>query len=153
MSTHNLSKILKGVRLFHTPDGTGYASVKVNGHKETWPIRSRQFRSHLKWKTATGTKSGKNRLTDQALKDVVDILEYKAKTEFPESLVHLRVAGRREKLYLDLADKDRRVVQISEAGWKIIKVPLVNFVRPEGMLALPVPTDDGTGLKEVEAIS
>jgi hypothetical protein len=145
-------KMPKGVKLSHTPDGTAYASVKVDGHKETWPIRSRQFRSHLKWKASTGTKAERKRLTDQALKDLVDILEYRAKTEFLESPVNLRVAGRRQKLYLDLADKDRRVVEITGAGWKIIKTPPVNFVRPEGMLPLPEPIDDGTGIKKLRQL-
>lgn len=63
-STGIAGKIPKGVKLFRTPDGTGYASVRVDGHKETWQIRSRQFRSHLKWKTSTGTKAEKKRLTD-----------------------------------------------------------------------------------------
>jgi hypothetical protein len=147
-----ISKIPKGVKLFHTPDGTAYASVKIDGHKETWPIRSRQFRSHLKWKASTGTKAERKRLTDQALKNLVDILEYRAKTEFLESSVYLRVAGRRQKLYLDLADKDRRVVEITEAGWRIIKTPPVNFIRPEGMLALPGPIDDGTGIKQLKQL-
>ena len=145
-------KIPKGVKLFHTPDGTGYASVKVDGHKETWPIRSRQFRSHMKWKASTGTKAEKKRLTDQTLKDAVDILEYRAKNEFPEYPVNLRVAGRRQKLYLDLGDKDRRVVEITGAGWRIKKTSPVNFVRPEGMLALPAPIDDGTGLKKLKKL-
>lgn len=80
----------------------------------------------------------------------MDILEYRAKTEFPESPVYLRVAGRREKLYLDLAYKDRRVVEITRAGWKIKKTLPVNFVRSEGMLPLPEPIDDGTGIKKLK---
>ena len=30
--------------LFHAPDGTGYADFNVEGHRETWPIRSKGFR-------------------------------------------------------------------------------------------------------------
>ena len=33
--------------LFHAPDGTGYADVNVEGHRETWPIRSKGFRRWL----------------------------------------------------------------------------------------------------------
>src|SRR5262245_53676645 len=28
----------EGAPLFHTPDGTGYADIEVNGHRETWAI-------------------------------------------------------------------------------------------------------------------
>src|SRR6516165_1549222 len=40
-----LCKIAKATGLFHTPDGTGYADVLIGGHRETYPIRSKAFRS------------------------------------------------------------------------------------------------------------
>ena len=30
--------------LFHTPDGVAYADLIIAGHRETWPVRSKQFR-------------------------------------------------------------------------------------------------------------
>src|SRR5262249_33265951 len=30
--------------LFHTRDGAAYADLIVGGHRETWPVRSKQFR-------------------------------------------------------------------------------------------------------------
>jgi hypothetical protein len=30
--------------LFHTPDDIAYADVNIDGHRETWPARSKQFR-------------------------------------------------------------------------------------------------------------
>jgi hypothetical protein len=33
--------------LFHGPDGTGFADLGINGHRETWPIRSKGFRRWL----------------------------------------------------------------------------------------------------------
>jgi hypothetical protein len=35
------------VELFHAPDGTGFADLDINGHRETWPIRSKGFRRWL----------------------------------------------------------------------------------------------------------
>ena len=32
---------------FHTPDGTGFADLDINGHRETWPIRAKGFRRWL----------------------------------------------------------------------------------------------------------
>ena len=34
--------------LFHTAAGTAFADIPVNGHRETWPIRSKRFRSWLR---------------------------------------------------------------------------------------------------------
>jgi hypothetical protein len=30
--------------LFHAPDGTSYADLDINGHRETWPLKSKGFR-------------------------------------------------------------------------------------------------------------
>src|SRR5262245_1710303 len=36
--------------LFHTANDTAYADLIVNGHRETWPVRSKQFRfSYLRY--------------------------------------------------------------------------------------------------------
>jgi hypothetical protein len=34
--------------LFHTPAGTAFAHIRVNGHRETWPIRSKRLHSSLR---------------------------------------------------------------------------------------------------------
>src|SRR5262245_3763446 len=37
-----------GASLFRTPSGDGYADIIVNGHRETWPLRSSGFRKWLR---------------------------------------------------------------------------------------------------------
>src|SRR5262249_16612273 len=39
-----LIDIAAAAELFHDPDGTAYADIDVNGHRETWPIRSKSFK-------------------------------------------------------------------------------------------------------------
>jgi hypothetical protein len=34
--------------LFHTATGTAFADIIVGPHRETWPIRSKRFRSWLR---------------------------------------------------------------------------------------------------------
>jgi len=36
-----------GGQFFHTPEGDAYASVRVNGHTENWPVRSEGFKDWL----------------------------------------------------------------------------------------------------------
>ena len=36
-----------GVELFHTPEGEAYATMEVDGHLETWPLKVRGFRRWL----------------------------------------------------------------------------------------------------------
>jgi hypothetical protein len=42
-----LTKISTSAGLFHAPNGTGFADITIDGHRETWPIRSKGFRSWL----------------------------------------------------------------------------------------------------------
>ncbi len=42
-----LLAIAASAKLFHTPDGTGYADLQINGHQETWPIRGKIFKRWL----------------------------------------------------------------------------------------------------------
>jgi hypothetical protein len=39
-----LIDLAQSALLFHTADTTGYADLTVNGHRETWSIRSKGFR-------------------------------------------------------------------------------------------------------------
>ena len=43
-----LIELAKGAELFHVPDGTGYADLEVNGHRETWLIRSKGNRGRFR---------------------------------------------------------------------------------------------------------
>ena len=47
--------------LFHTATGTAFADLLVDGHRETWPIRSKRFRGWLRrrYYEATGGRSGR----------------------------------------------------------------------------------------------
>jgi hypothetical protein len=42
-----LIELAQAAELFHAPDGTGFADLDINGHRETWPIRAKGFRRWL----------------------------------------------------------------------------------------------------------
>ena len=42
-----LIDLAQSAELFHAPDGTGFADLDINGHRETWPIRAKGFRRWL----------------------------------------------------------------------------------------------------------
>ena len=46
--------------------------------------------------------------------------------------------------YLDLADPSGRAVKFGPEGWSVVDKPPVRFQRPDGHLALPIPTVDGS---------
>ncbi len=136
-----LIELAQSAELFHTPDGTGYADLHINGHRETWRIREKGFRRWLarRYFEATGGAP-----SSEALQSALNVIEAKAHFDAPERVVHIRVGGLDERLYLDLGDETWRAVEIDAAGWRVIDNPPVRFRRAAGMLALPAPIAGGS---------
>jgi hypothetical protein len=57
--------------------------------------------------------------------------------------VFTRIAEYDGAVYLDLANKERQIVEITPAGWDIITEAPVKFRRPKGMRPLPAPVRGG----------
>jgi hypothetical protein len=127
--------------LFHTAIGTAFADIRTDGHRETWPIRSKRFRSFLRrcHYQATGQAA-----SAAEIRSALDLLEARALFDGPERTVHIRTAEHDGRIYLDLADEHWRAVDIGPDGWRLIGSPPVRFRRPAGMLPLPVPERGGS---------
>jgi hypothetical protein len=110
--------------LFHTATGTAYADLLVDGHRETWPIRSRQFRGCLRRRYYEASGSA---MSGSAIRSEVDLLEARAQFDAPERAVHLRVAEHAGCIYPDLADAQWRVIEISTDGWRLNGRPPIRF--------------------------
>ncbi len=91
-----------GIEFFHDPDQHGWASIRVDGHWENHPIRSRPFQLFLlrTYYQETGNSPGA-----QAIRATLELFEAKALFDGEESIINLRVANHRGKLYLDLCDR------------------------------------------------
>jgi hypothetical protein len=129
-----------GVELFHDPFDVAYAAVEVDGHTETWPVRSRHFKAWLRRRHHDRLKKGASR---SALDEAADVLEGDALSS-EEHEVHVRVAGDRERIVIDLGDDRWRAIEITASGWRILEQHPVRFSRPAAMLALPEPVAGGS---------
>jgi hypothetical protein len=127
--------------LFHDESGEPYATIPVNGHRETWPLGSKGFK---RWLAKRYFDAEGKAPTASALADAVALLSGKAQFEGPTRGVAVRLAEHDGKVYLDLADDDWRAVEIDRAGWRVVSDPPVRFRRPRGMEALPEPVAGGT---------
>ena len=127
--------------LFHAADSTGYADFEVNGHRETWAIRSKMFKRWLARRFYEETSKAPN---SEALQSALNVIEAKALFEGPEYPVFIRVGGYENKLYLDLCDETWRAVEIDDRGWRVIDKPQVRFRRAAGMKSLPIPMPGGS---------
>src|SRR5207247_1281482 len=136
-----LTQIAACEELFHTATGTAFADVLVDGHRESWPIRSKRFRGWLRrrYYEATGDALGA-----PAISSELDLLEARAQFDAPERSIHVRVAEHDGHIYLDLADEHWRAVDIGPDGWRVVDCPPVRFQRKAGLLPLPLPQRGGS---------
>jgi hypothetical protein len=125
-----------GIELFHTPENESFAVVSVDGHRETWPVRSSGFRLWLRRLFHLSTDTTAN---NQAVEEAVATLESHALFEGDEHPVHLRLAEWEGRLYLDLCDRSWRAIEIAPGGWRVLDQSPVYFKRTKGMHALPMP--------------
>jgi hypothetical protein len=130
--------------LFHTADRDAYADLEINGHRETWPVRSRVFKQWLTRQFFERTGTAPN---PAALASAILTCEAQANFKSPQREVFVRIAGSEKNdgaIYLDLCDKHWRAVRIDAEGWQLVKNPRIRFIRRKGMRALPVPVEGGS---------
>ena len=98
---NKLMTIVEEIGFFHTPEGDCYATFEVDGHREVWPLDSKEFRNFVfswffeKYERPPG---------GQDFRDFMSILEHKAK-KGKERKVYTRIARVGNSIYLDLCDK------------------------------------------------
>jgi hypothetical protein len=82
--------------LFHTASGTAFADLMINGHRETWPVRSIRFRSWLRrrYYQATGEAP-----SPAQFRSALGTLEARAQFDAPRRAVYMRVAEQDGRLY------------------------------------------------------
>jgi len=127
--------------LFHNPESETFASVTIDGHEETWPIRSRGFKL---WLLNRFYQQQAKAPGAQAQADAMGVLEANAQFDGPEHPVHVRIAGHEGNIYLNIGDDQCRVVEVTPDGWEIITKSPVKFIHPKGCLPLPVPETGGS---------
>jgi Domain of unknown function (DUF3854) len=137
---------------FHTADKAAYADIQIDGNRHTYAVRSRAFKLWLSGEYFSKSKSGIN---SQYMNDTLSTLEAIAIFQGETHEVYLRTAEHQGKIYLDLGTSDWKAVEIDAVGWRVVLSPPVRFWRPESLLPLPYPVEDGSldDLKELLNVS
>jgi hypothetical protein len=126
-----LIKLSEAASLFHASDDTAYADIEVNGHRETWPIRSKGFRRWLSQRYLEEFQGGPN---SEAMATAINTVEAKAHHHSaPLQEVYVRVGACDDKIYLDLCDPAWRAVEVDKSDWRIVDRPAVRFRRSPDM--------------------
>jgi hypothetical protein len=140
-STDSLLNVATAALLFHASEGTGFADLIVDGHRETWPLRSKRFQAWLRQQYYERTWDAPS---PAALNAALNVLEAQAQFDGPQRKVSVRLAEHDGLIYLDLADEFWRCVEIGANGWRIAEDPPVRFRRSAGMQPLPLPVRGGS---------
>ncbi len=136
-----LIDLARMAELFHAADGTAFADLDINGHRETWPVRTKGFK---RWLARQFYEATHGAPSSDALQSALNVVEAKAHFDAPERPVYIRVGGIDGSLYLDLGDEAWRAIEITTVGWLVVENPPVRFRRAAGMRPLPVPVPGGS---------
>src|SRR6516162_11305789 len=141
--------------LFRDSNGDVFADLIVDGHRETWPIRSMEFRgayiAYLQRQLDRLVSEGsilaigvKYAMTKNAINNVINEYEIKANSSLAtRRYVYARIAPHEDDIFIDLCNPNWEAIRITAGGWSIVESPPVRFRRPRGMLPLPYPERDG----------
>ncbi len=141
-----------GAVLWHDVGARGYATVEIDGHRQTHAIKSRTFKLFARrcyYRGAPDPETGEEAETKGApsgtsVTDACAQLEAEALFDGEELDVHLRVAEQDKTIYIDLGDDDWRCIAITRAGWTVLDQHPVRFRRSGSMTALAEPVRGGT---------
>ena len=124
--------------LWHSPDDEGWATLTVGDHREHHRIKGDAFK---RWAQRLFFLDQETSIGDQGLREALGVIDGIAVHDGAEHPLALRVAEH-AGLYLDLADKEWRAVEIST--WRLVVDPPVRFARSAAMRLLPTPVRGGS---------
>ena len=75
-----LMHLAASAELFHTATGTAFADLVIDGHRETWPVRSPRFRAWLRRRYFEATGDAPS---GPALNSALNLLEARAQFDGP----------------------------------------------------------------------
>ncbi|MCB9932995.1 MAG: hypothetical protein H6841_06190 [Planctomycetes bacterium] len=121
------------------PNGTLYALVDVGRGREAVGVESETFSN---WVRMAALGAVGKLPHDGQIMELVHICTATAGGQTAQD-VAVRVAAADGKVYLDLADKSGRSVEIDAEGWRLAETAPPPFLRPKCILPLPVPVAGG----------
>lgn len=136
-----LLSLVGDLRIFKSPEGNTYASVSSAGRTENLRIRSSGFSSWLAWEFYMRYRKPPG---ENSIKSAIGLLDAKARFDAPTLPVFVRVAERDGKLYIDLLNAARQVVEVTPGAWRVLDACPVQFLRTRAMLPLPEPRSGGS---------
>jgi putative DNA primase/helicase len=132
----SLMRLTEFCDLWHSPEGESFATIRVQGHRENWPIRSSRFKT---WLSLEAYKEMGIAPGTQALEESLRVLEARACIEGPECEPWFRTGTKEGAIYIDMGDKEWRAIEVTAKGWGVLERHDLPFIRSASIKPLPVP--------------
>jgi hypothetical protein len=140
-----LLRLASAARIRRSSDGRLHAQVPVDDRHETYGLKSAGMRN---WLTDAYFNECGQPPSLWAIQRVISVLEAKAWFDRGMPSASIRVArdpaAGDAAHYIDLGDSTGSAIWVSSEGWTVVEKPDVHFWRPDGLLALPEPSRDGS---------
>ena len=129
--------------LWHTRDMEAFISMKVGDHCEHHKLGSNASRFLL---SRIGYELSGYAAGSQAVQDAINALSGIALFDGEEHETFIRLANVGDDIYVDLGTSSHDAVHVSREGWEVVADPPVHFLRPSGLLPMPIPERGGNWL-------
>jgi hypothetical protein len=128
--------LVANAELFCDRSGKTFIKLLIRGHYENWAVESKDFRRFIRklWRDTTGFS-----VSTSVIDEVIKNLDAEAAASSNIRQTFIRVAHHDGNIFIDLGDENWNAICVSKTGWQVIKNPPVIFLRPAGMLPLPIP--------------
>lgn len=128
---------MKGVYYANT-EKAAYYKVELNGNDEVIRTDSSEFKNWLIYLYAR-SGYGNGMLSDADIRTAINSLNATAFFRGKHTEVHLRIAEIGDKIYLDLCNEKRQVLEITKEGVDLLDESPIIFRRPMDLDKLPIP--------------
>jgi putative DNA primase/helicase len=129
------------VDYFHDANGTGYLKVLRGTRRETIAVYSSAGRRLVQETAYKETGRGINR---NKLEETMGTLDARCHFDGMFKQIYRRIGeAANGDIEIDLGDETGRCVRVTKDGYSL-EHPTINFIKSEGMLALPEPANDGS---------
>lgn len=123
--------------IYNASDGRIYVEIKLGEHNELISTDSKTFEYWLIYLFEL-TSQGKM-LSKTDVKTVISSINSTGHFRGKKVDVYLRIAEVDEKIYLDLCNDKRQVLEIDKEGFRVLDESPVLFKRTDDMAELPIP--------------
>lgn len=132
--------------LFHDQFKEPYAHVLINGHRESWKLKSKQFK---RWLCAKYWEFEEKAPHTNAISAALTILEGKACFTGKKVTLENRVTMLGDTIWYDLSNEAWQAVKITAEGWEVVDSPPILFRRYAHQQAQVLPVKSGGQVKDL----